>query len=222
MNLRPPRGSFAFGMLAGAAALMTLAGCGPGGELRLAKEEVARALNLGPEVGAICGDPRILGVELDPIGSSDGGCGIARAVEVHAVGPVLLSPSAQLNCPAASALKSWVEQDALPQSRANGSAMVQMRVAASYSCRRRNNRSDGALSDHAKGNAIDISAFTFADGRTATVDRDWSQGAFSGLMKQFHASACGPFGVVLGPEADRHHKDHFHFDISNLARRYCR
>jgi hypothetical protein len=38
-----------------------------------------------------------------------------------------------------------------------------------------------------------------------------------------HKSACGPFGTVLGPDADKYHKDHFHFDVAKHGNgAYCR
>ncbi len=41
-----------------------------------------------------------------------------------------------------------------------------MRVVAHYACRNRNNKRGGKLSEHAKGNAIDIAAFTLKNGET--------------------------------------------------------
>jgi len=38
-----------------------------------------------------------------------------------------------------------------------------------------------------------------------------------------HRAACGPFGTVLGPNADRFHQDHFHFDTArHRSGPYCR
>jgi hypothetical protein len=42
-------------------------------------------------------------------------------------------------------------------------------------------------------------------------------------MRRMHRGACGPFGTVLGPEADRYHQDHFHFDTARYrSGSYCR
>jgi hypothetical protein len=93
--------------------------------------------------------------------------------------------------------------------------------AAGYACRRINNRPSGALSEHAKGNAIDVSAFAFADGREATVLDGW-RGRDAAFLRAVWAGACGPFGTVLGPEADRWHQDHFHFDVKRRRQPWCR
>ena len=70
---------------------------------------------------------------------------------------------------------------------------------------------------------IDISAFILADGTSLSVLGDWN-GGNSRLMRQLHASACGPFRTVLGPNSDRHHRDHFHFDVAQHrgGGTYCR
>ena len=95
-------------------------------------------------------------------------------------------------------------------------------VPSHYACRTRNSQRGARLSEHAKGNAIDISAFTLADGTRLTVLGDWN-GRNSRTMRRLHASACGPFGTVLGPNSDRHHRDHFHFDVADYrSGPYCR
>lgn len=33
------------------------------------------------------------------------------------------------------------------------------------------------------------------------------------FLRRLHKGACGPFGTVLGPEANEAHRDHFHFDL---------
>jgi hypothetical protein len=38
-----------------------------------------------------------------------------------------------------------------------------------------------------------------------------------------HKAACGPFGTVLGPNSNRFHQDHFHFDTARYrSGSYCR
>ncbi|MEM8787832.1 MAG: extensin family protein [Pseudomonadota bacterium] len=200
-----------------AVALLALGSCGNGDR----GADLARALDLGPDVGAICGSSRILGTVPAPV-EGRGGCGINAPVRVHAVGQVLLRPPALVNCRTAEALEQWQRQAAEPAAAAIGERLVELQVAASYACRRRNNRSTGRLSEHARGNAIDISAFRFADGDSATVTQDWRGSAYTPMLRQMHSAACGPFGVVLGPDADRYHQNHFHFDVSHLNRPFCR
>ncbi|MSU92220.1 extensin family protein [Rhodobacteraceae bacterium 2CG4] len=197
---------------------VALTTCGRGGGEGI---DLARAMGLPAEVGAICGNPLILGERIADIGGP-GSCGIEDAVRVHAVGKVRLSPSARINCQTAQALYEWTTGAAQPVARQAGTSLTGLKIAASYSCRRRNNASSGKLSEHARGNAVDISAFRFANGETVTVLGDWAGGDWSPMLQTVHAEACGPFGVVLGPRANRYHRDHFHFDISNRSSRYCR
>ena len=42
-------------------------------------------------------------------------------------------------------------------------------------------------------------------------------------MRKMHRTACGPFGTVLGPDSDRFHRDHFHFDTAKYrSGPFCR
>lgn len=42
------------------------------------------------------------------------------------------------------------------------------------------------------------------------------------FLKEVHASACRVFGTVLGPEANREHENHFHFDMAERkSSTYC-
>jgi hypothetical protein len=38
------------------------------------------------------------------------------------------------------------------------------------------------------------------------------------FLRQIHASACGAFGTVLGPEANEAHRNHLHFDLAPRRR----
>jgi len=43
------------------------------------------------------------------------------------------------------------------------------------------------------------------------------------ILREMHSTACGPFGTVLGPEANRFHRENFHFDTARYrSGRYCR
>jgi hypothetical protein len=42
-----------------------------------------------------------------------------------------------------------------------------------------------------------------------------SEAAF---LRRLHRGACGPFGTVLGPEANEAHRDHFHLDLAPRRR----
>ena len=98
----------------------------------------------------------------------------------------------------ARALDKWVRETAIPAVGTRGGGLVELTVAAHYACRNRNNRRDARLSEHAKGNAIDISSVVMQDGSRVTVLRGWGNGADGRLLKKLWRGACGPFGTVLG------------------------
>jgi hypothetical protein len=171
--------------------------------------------------GAICGSRTIVGRSVLPV-EGPGGCGIERPVQITAVAGVALSTPATLNCPAARALEAWVETGAKPAVGRRGGGLESLTVAASYACRTRNHQRGGRLSEHSKGNAIDFSGFTLRDGTQVSLLQDWDTRQNGRVLREMWRSACGPFGVVLGPESDRFHRDHFHFDTSNKRNPYCR
>ncbi|WP_135505983.1 extensin family protein [Roseovarius aestuariivivens] len=172
--------------------------------------------------GAVCGMPEIQGVSIGDV-PGNGACGIEKAVAVNAVSGVSLSRPAQMDCHTARTLNAWVKYAAIPEVGETGGGLATLEVAAHYACRTRNNRPGARLSEHAKGKAIDISAFRLADGSEISVLDHWGGGARGRILKRLHGSACGPFGTVLGPESDRHHQDHFHFDTAEHGYGpYCR
>lgn len=173
--------------------------------------------------GAVCGDPAIQGQEIGRVPGRITGCGIENAVKVRSIGGVALSQHAVMDCQTARTIKAWVQKGMAPAVGGYGGGVAQLRVAAHYACRSRNNQKGAKISEHGKGHAIDIAGFTLRDGRTITVLSDWGGGQKGQILKQMHRSACGPFGTVLGPESDRFHRDHFHFDTARYrSGSYCR
>lgn len=156
-------------------------------------------------------------------------CGAIRPFEMRAAaqGRVGLHPPALLRCNMIPQVEHWVTRVVEPAARRiYGVPVVEMKVAASYGCRPMNNQAGGKLSEHGHANALDISAFTLADGRTVTVKSGWrgthADGAF---LRTVHQGACGVFSTVLGPDSDRFHADHFHLDLARHGSAeavYCR
>ncbi len=173
--------------------------------------------------GMVCGDPRLQGQAIAPIGGAMPGCGIEAPVRLISISGVALSTSARLDCETARTTADWLADASDAAEETLGAKLSKITVAASYACRRRNSRAAGPLSSHAHGRAIDISAFDLTDGRRVTVKRDWRGDAEGAFLKQVWSAACGPFVTVLGPEADAHHRDHFHLDRAATHRQpYCR
>ncbi|WP_246043902.1 extensin family protein [Ruegeria sediminis] len=162
--------------------------------------------------GAVCGDIEIQGKEIGKV-PGRGVCGIKDAVEITSISGVRLSQPSVMDCGTAQALNHWVERTVKPTFRRRG-PVVELKVAAHYACRTRNNQKGARISEHGKGRAIDISAFTMMDGEVLTVLEGWKRDPARKLLRQVRKGACGPFGTVLGPGSDGHHQDHFHFDTA--------
>lgn len=172
--------------------------------------------------GSVCGDIDIQGEKVGRVPGKLKGCGAKDAVRVKSVGGVVLSRSAVMTCDTAEALNKWVQRGVQPAFKKMGK-VKRLEVAAGYSCRTRNNRRGGKISEHGKGKAIDISGFTLDNGKTVTVLNGWRGGQSRKALWRAWKSACGPFGTVLGPNADRYHQDHFHLDTARHRNgRYCR
>jgi len=173
--------------------------------------------------GAVCGDPSIQGEAIGRVPGKLPGCGIANAVRVRSISNVTLSQQSVMNCTTAQSLKSWIDNGLSSAVRGQGGGVVGLRVVAHYACRTRNSRKGARISEHAKGNAIDIAAFQLRDGSEISVLKDWGSGSKGRTLKRIHKSACGPFGTVLGPKSDRYHRDHFHLDVARYrSGPYCR
>ncbi|MFU8882241.1 MAG: extensin family protein [Rhodobacterales bacterium] len=171
----------------------------------------------------ICGDPALRGEVVGRVPGGITGCGIDNAVRLHEVNGVQLSTGAVVDCPTAKAFKTWVARGMTPAVGNQGGGVESIRIAASYACRTRNHQAGARISEHGRGKAIDVSGYTLRDGTQVTVLRDWGSGRNGRALRQMHRAACGPFGTVLGPDADRFHLDHFHFDTArHRGGAYCR
>ena len=172
--------------------------------------------------GSVCGDIDIQGDKVGRVTGKLRGCGATDTVRVREVAGVRLSQGAVMTCDTARALKTWVERGIKPAFRQRG-PVVELKVAAHYACRTRNNRPGAKVSEHGRAQAIDISAFTMMDGEVITVLKGWGHGTTLKPLRQVWKSACGPFGTVLGPQSDSYHRDHFHVDIARYrSGPYCR
>lgn len=152
-----------------------------------------------------------------------GGCFIEAPYDVIGAGrnpTVSLVPSATLNCEAIRALANWLDGPVQRTARdLYGRSVAGIWVAASYVCRPRNGDEGTKLSEHARGNAIDISGFVFDDGSVIGVEQGWSGDAVSAaFLERVHARACGIFTTVIGPDGDEYHKTHIHLDLARRGR----
>lgn len=173
--------------------------------------------------GAICGDPAIQGDVVGFVPGRLSACGIQNGVRVRSVSGIGLSQQALMDCPTAKALKTWVDKGMKPAVGRTGGGVSQIQVAAHFACRTRNNQPGARVSEHGKGRAIDIRGFTLRDGSEITLLDGWDRRDTGPILRKMHSRACGIFGTVLGPDSDRFHKDHFHFDTARYrSGSFCR
>ena len=181
----------------------------PSGQCTVDPKSVAKAVSLGKVRGK-------------------GACGIKDAWKVSAVGDVAFSTPAKLRCQMVGVTDTWIAKVLQPAARSTfGERVIKLRIAASYACRGRDNKRGAKISEHAFGNALDVSAFTLASGREVEVESGWqSGGKESSFLKQVHGRSCGTFTTVLGPDANAAHRNHFHFDLGKHGRsgkgKFCR
>ena len=153
------------------------------------------------------------------------GCEVPNPWRVYSVANISFSQPATLNCGMADPLYDWLQNVVQPAAQHRFSeSVISLDIAASYSCRPRNNRSGNKMSEHGYGNAIDIAAFTLESGRKVSVRDGWSGPSDErSFLRAVRAAACDDFMTVLGPGTDRYHRDHIHLDLQNRrsGNHYC-
>ena len=142
-------------------------------------------------------------------------------MQAVAAGPVAVKPAATLACPIVSVLDRWLTDTVQPAAqRWFGSRVVEIKQISAYSCRGMNGNPSAHISEHAFGNALDIAAFTFADGRRITVKDGWhGLPEEQGFLRDIEAGACRQFTTVLAPGSNAYHYDHIHVDLMRRASR---
>jgi hypothetical protein len=162
--------------------------------------------------------------DVRPMGEIDGpgACGADRPFKVAAVGRrgrTPLNESTALNCPMVAAVDDWVDRVVQPEAEARfGQPVVGIEHMGSYNCRRI--AGVRQMSEHAYMNALDVSGFKLADGRTVRVKGGWKSADLSerDFLNAVGAEACDDFTTVLGPDAGAAHYDHLHLDLARHAK----
>ncbi|HET9718106.1 MAG TPA: extensin family protein [Pseudolabrys sp.] len=159
-------------------------------------------------------------IELLPRLIGPGNCGGRDMVQLDSVllpdhRHIEVRPAAILRCPMAESFAAWIRGEASPRIDRVDTRLHAIETYGSYECRGRNGLPDAKLSEHGKGNAIDVRALVLTHGRRSeltdvTVEKS--------IREDLRDSVCHRFTTVLGPGADRHHENHIHLDNLERAR----
>lgn len=150
-----------------------------------------------------------------PMVDGPGECGAWDFVKLEAVllpdkERVTVNPPAKLNCRMAESVARFA-RDAVAPAVASVGVLRGIVNYDSYSCRGRNRVKGAKISEHGKGNALDIRAFKLDNGKQISptdvnVDKK--------LRDALKAASCARFKTVLGPGSDGYHEEHIHLDLA--------
>jgi hypothetical protein len=196
----------------------------------LEEQHLTIASESDDEHSACVAELRSLGVVFQDISRIDGGngCGIDKPIKVSEALPgIRLKPDGVFRCPVALALARWMKESVIPAAAAaapDQGRITTINQASSYICRLRNGADTGKVSEHARGNAIDVASFSFEKGKDIAVKPRREDPTLVGAFQRaVSASGCLYFATVLDPESDAAHETHFHLDVIERkgGYRYC-
>ncbi|MCU1760603.1 extensin family protein [Pseudomonas sp. 14P_8.1_Bac3] len=146
--------------------------------------------------------------------SPDAKCPLTDALRVQG-GDVVLSSSFLASCRLAVSFALFEHHALQPAAQAvYGQAVTRVDHLGSFACRNVYGRENGRLSQHASANALDIAGFRLADGRTISVLKDWPKdNQDARFLRQVRDGSCDVFSVVLSPDYNAAHRNHFHLDV---------
>ncbi|WP_296814878.1 extensin family protein [Brevundimonas sp.] len=195
---------------------------------------------------------RDAGVEVERADDVDDGefCVVQGAVRITGGLVTPVRPEGLvMRCPLAVRYVVWERQTLRPAAEEILGSPVAHVEASGYACRRIYGSTDPTSrpSEHARGNALDVSAIELEDGRRITVAYGWgpiradsraaerareesatlpplfSSGApmpttpEARFLRRIRDEGCEVFGTVLSPEYNTAHRDHLHLDASRIG-----
>ncbi len=150
---------------------------------------------------------------------SDENCALSGVVRV-ARSDVAFSSGFIATCGLAAAWTLFEANALQPAAERHfGQRVARVEHLGSYACRNVYGRESGRRSEHATANAIDLAAFVLADGTRVGVLSDWEvkpDGRKSAFLRDVRDGACRFFDVVLGPDYNEAHRNHFHLDMGSF------
>jgi hypothetical protein len=166
-------------------------------------------------------------VEFQSLGNvTKEGCTVEGAIELDALGSpfgkVVFPAKPTLACLFARQFTSFVRNAAAPLTLAYlGAKLTAIDSGPGLVCRTRYNAPGEKISEHAKGDAIDVTAFRLESKRTLSVKDASASAEIDGVwIKTLRATGCGYFTTILGPGSNEAHKSHLHFDYEMRSGNY--
>ena len=161
----------------------------------------------------------VLAGERRPAFAVSADCGIDTPVQLEAVilkdgRRVALAPPALLNCAMAGALGDWLREEGAGILEERAGAIKLLTVGGGYQCRRRNGSDTGKISEHARGDALDLMGVQWVSGDAMAFTDPAMDLA---LATDLRASLCDRFSTVLGPASDGFHENHVHIDLEKRS-----
>jgi len=177
----------------------------------------------GPRCRGLLAEAGIRHTALPPRRASEQ-CGYSDAVRFTGGGAIEIDyrpGDLGTSCSVAAALALWEWHVVQPAAlRHFGRRVAAVDHFGSYSCRRLYGRSEGAWSEHARANAVDIAGFSLEGGTRISVVGDWDEeGPRAAFLRDVRDGACRLFATVLSPDYNAAHRDHFHLDQAERGER---
>lgn len=149
-------------------------------------------------------------------------CGGGDMVELEAVTVdkgrrIDIKPAPLLRCEMAEQFALWVRDDVTTRVAKSGLTLASVETYDDYSCRGRNRVFGAKVSEHGKGNAVDIRSLTFTDKKVSMLT---DQTFAKDIRSDLHDAACARFTTVLGPGSDGYHEEHIHVDLAERHNGY--
>jgi hypothetical protein len=157
-------------------------------------------------IGVIEPVPRLVG---------PGSCGGSDMIRLEAVllaggTRIELKPAPVIRCAFAEALAAWLRAEAAPRAAKLGSPLHTVETSGDFECRGRNRVAGAKVSEHGKGNAVDVRSFVLANGHALSLT---DVAVAKDFREDLRDSACHRFTTVLGPGSDGYHESHIHLDL---------
>lgn len=162
------------------------------------------------------------GIALPPAPeTAEGACAISEPVTFRVIAmpdgsKVELDSAVTVRCAFALEVVGWVRDDLPAIATRENTKLAALVGVGGHACRPRNGAAGAPISEHASGNALDLSGLRLESGRTISLSA--TDAATRLVRDAVQESACARFATVLGPGADSSHKDHLHLDMRKRSR----